>query len=70
MRDAAGINVALPEYGFFFFSEILTHDGDHPYRGKEAGGEREIRCGAAEDFVGFAVRSFDGVKSYGTHYQQ
>ena len=60
--DAACVDLARVEDGFFGGAEVFADDGDDADVGEEAGGEGEVGCCAAEAAFAAARRCFDGVE--------
>ena len=68
MLDAAGVDVTGGENCFLPLAEVLANNGDDAHIGKEAGGERKVRCRAAQTAFALARRGFDGVICYAADY--
>ena len=67
--DAGGVDAAGGEDGFVLGEEVFADDADDADVGEEAGGEGEVGGGAAEDAFALAAGGFEGVKGYGTYYE-
>ena len=66
--DAGGVDAAGGEDGFVLGEEVVADYADYADFGEEAGGQGEVRGGAAEDALALAAGGFEGVEGYGTYY--
>jgi len=57
--DARGVDAFGGENGFVFGEEVFADDANDADLGEEAGGESEVRCGAAEHALAFAAGGFE-----------